>query len=122
MEHNFVKKSSFELLQNEVIQLRAQVEVMAHAQAKAHVDEARRKVVDHQGRKWREESQGNSRPGVGILRMGSSHPYIVATIPFPDVRFRALLDYRLYRLADVREDVDSYDRKMMSAKKKAMYH
>ena len=43
-------------------------------------------------------------------------------MPFSEVKFRTLLDYRLYLLSDTRATVDSYDRKIMSTKRKAMHH
>ena len=53
--------------------------------------------------------------------MGLSHPEIAAAIPFSDVRFRVLLDYRLYRFSDMRDTVDSHYRRVMSTRRKAMH-
>ena len=127
VEHNFVKKSSFELLQDEVSQLRTLVEGMAQTHCKlpiypSRIVDSRRDAAEEEARHPRENFRNLDRRNPGALRTGPPHPDIVATMPFPDVRFRTLLDYRLYRLADMRDDVDSYDRKMMSTKRKVMYH
>ena len=41
--------------------------------------------------------------------MSAPHPGIAATVPSPDVRFRAFFNHRLYLLSDLRDRVDSYD-------------
>ena len=56
------------------------------------------------------------------LCMGPAHPDIPPTLPFPGIRFRALMDYRLYHLEGTRPTMTPQDRKSMSSKKKSLYH
>ena len=120
VEATFVK-SSFELLQDEVGWLRAQFEGMAYildkpANYPSERNYARRDPVG------KETSRQGIERSLGALRMGPPHPAAAATTPLPDVRFMALQYYILYRLEDTREDADSYDRRTMLTKRKAMYH
>ena len=100
VENNFVSKSSFEILQDEVGKLRAQVEGMAHVQGNrvkgtAFAGVNRKKTGDVKGC-----SSHHNGDRVTTLHMGPSLPDTAAVIPFSDVRFRALLDYRLYHLSE----------------------
>ncbi len=98
------------------------------AHARRSIPEYPKRTVIHRNIPgWTHEHIRDKPPHLGQtrnigLQSGPPHPGIDPIPAFPDARFRALLDYRLYRLADTKESVDSYDQRAMSTKRKAMYH
>ena len=129
-ESQFVKKTAFEALQDDASVLRAQFESM-QLQQKEGIHRGVPQIPTHNQimnqdigqRNYEEDQLSLQTPSIHEpvpvqntghsldLCMGPAHPDIPPTLLFPDIRFRALMDYRLYRLEDTRPTITVQDRK-----------